>query len=473
MKRERKNAIYPPYQFQPFSSPYNQPRMDYKGYEYAINHQRNAHKSRKHSEQNNIKHHESFSSENIEEKKLSKRPSNPVLYVPPIVNDHELRHTESKNQNPTHNNDQKNKLQQENQNHSNKFGELFTTQEPERIVEEEERRNMKRQEMKEGSSFDRNEKSSLPFTELNTKNDDHKNDESIKDESSSFKDESSMDEELSRKHIAMLDESSSTEGETFFLYDESSSYEDESSLFTLSNSMNDKPYLLEESPLFEESSSSEESSSCYNESSSFEESSCNLCESSSMDGCLDSVSRETSLPIVKLPVLLAEMEIDIDVFDTFVLPCPVSNVSKIDWSVHSLDCKVLLPSPNVLLKGILMATIEYIEENATASLHTIKIKVPWEKVKVVDWNFTPKLPSSHQAEYMYQGNNKMDVQLHRESIEQYAEPIQSDLEHIHYIWHDELISKDEMKELNIQGGVSLQIQLKQSKYIDLNTLKWL
>ena len=58
------------------------------------------------------------------------------------------------------------------------------------------------------------------------------------------------------------------------------------------------------------------------------------------------------LPIVKIPVLLANLNFDIDLFDSFQLEIPIENISKIDWHVHSFDCKVLLPSPNVFLKGI-------------------------------------------------------------------------------------------------------------------------
>ena len=63
------------------------------------------------------------------------------------------------------------------------------------------------------------------------------------------------------------------------------------------------------------------------------------------------------LPIVKIPVLLANLDFDIDLFDSFPLQIPIENISKIDWHVHSFDCKVLLPSPNVFLKGMLIADI--------------------------------------------------------------------------------------------------------------------
>ena len=75
----------------------------------------------------------------------------------------------------------------------------------------------------------------------------------------------------------------------------------------------------------------------------------------------------------------------------------------------------------------------------------------------IDWFYPPELPSSHQAEYMYQGNENMEVQFHREFSQQFAEPIQSELQNVYIIWHDELISNGGLRELDIQGKVRLSM----------------
>ncbi|MDP4164279.1 MAG: hypothetical protein Q8898_14355, partial [Bacillota bacterium] len=145
--------------------------------------------------------------------------------------------------------------------------------------------------------------------------------------------------------------------------------------------------------------------------------------------------------------------------------------TKVDWSIHSLECKVLLPTPNVFLKGELIADIEYVKDNVKNSLHSIKIIVPVEKVFKAKWLHCPKLPSTHQAEYMFQSNDHKTIQYHREFTQQFAEPIYSELHRINTIWHDELISKDSKPELDIQGKINLSINLLQSQYVDLNTMQ--
>ena len=290
------------------------------------------------------------------------------------------------------------------------------------------------------SEVKKNQDSKLDHTEpsfqignlLNEKENEHL----FEDESSpATNGESSLYEELEDQFIAMLEESSSHFAESSSFYEESSSqfeesssfYEESSSQFEESSSFYEESssQFEESSSFYEESSSQfEESSSFYEESSSqFEESS--LMESSSgqneiMESNYEVSSLKRTLPIVKIPVLLANLEFDIDLFDAFPIEIPIENISKIDWHVHSFDCKVLLPSPNVFLKGLLIANLTYVNNNKSSSLHSMKIKIPFDKVKKVNWFYLPELSSSHQAEYMYRGNEDMDVHFHREFSQQFA-----------------------------------------------------
>ena len=58
---------------------------------------------------------------------------------------------------------------------------------------------------------------------------------------------------------------------------------------------------------------------------------------------------------VKMPVLLTELQTDIDIIETIDLLMPLQNILKVEWSVQSLDCNVVLPSTTVFLKGEITA----------------------------------------------------------------------------------------------------------------------
>lgn len=172
--------------------------------------------------------------------------------------------------------------------------------------------------------------------------------------------------------------------------------------------------------------------------------------------------------LIRLPVLLSTVNIDIDIFDSFDLFIPISSVSKIDWSLHFLENRVLLHSTIVFFKGKLVANIEY--ENEENSVHNIKVQVPWEKATSIKWVYPPIMPSSSRMEYTFQSNNWIENSYHYEYQEQFADSIQHTLRSINFIWNEELDSQLSTSKLFIQGTANLCIDLLQEQYIELNTL---
>ncbi|WP_139206621.1 hypothetical protein [Bacillus sp. UNCCL13] len=306
---------------------------------------------------------------------------------------------------------------------------------------------------------------------------------SLKESSSSFDESSSLEESSSQADESSSPEESSSQADESSSLEESSSQADESSSLEESSSQADESSSLDESSSqADESSSPEESSSQADESSSLDESSSSdkesstfindesSEESSSLVCYLDKGKVQVHHPIVKIPVLLSLLKVDIDIYDSFNLFVPVSSVIKVNWSINSLDCKVLLPSSNVFLKGELIADIEYVKDNVESTLHSIKIIVPYKKVIVAEWLHSPNLPSTHEAEYMFISPDRQDVQYHREFTQRYAEPVYCELHGTHSIWHDELISKNGKPKLDIQGKGTLTISLLQSQYVEFNNM---
>jgi hypothetical protein len=181
-------------------------------------------------------------------------------------------------------------------------------------------------------------------------------------------------------------------------------------------------------------------------------------------------SNENRLPIAKLPVLLATADIDLDIFDSFDLPAPITSLTKSDWTVHCLEGRVLLPSTTVFLKGILVADIEYVSDVSTYCMQTTKIKLPWKTTTKVDWIYPPLMPSNSHGEYMFQCSGGKESGLHREYHEQFAEQVQFELQSISHVWTEELVPQAGTPKLLIQGSASLSINLLQPQYISLHSI---
>lgn len=342
--------------------------------------------------------------------------------------------------------------------------------------------------MLEESSSSSDESSAMIEEEFSTPDDSLsmvEEESSSLDEASSVQEESSTTEESSsmvEEDVSLPDESSSVQEESSSSSEESSSLPDESSSIQeeLSSSL-DEPTSTDEKP----SSSIKKEASTIQEESLREKVTSMLEDSSSLQECWEEESLEKAdkkkkyqnkfqfnepLPIVKLPVLLAAINIDVDIFDSYDLLMPITKIRKIDWTCHSLKVHAVLPSNTVFLKGILVADIEYVNENQTNSFHTYKLQVPWKKITNIDWLHRPVIPENNQVEYTFQSNDCEEISNQREYEEQLAHPIQHDMRSLNFVWSEEVSTNNDTLKLFIQGRAKLCINLLQQQYIDLHSI---
>ena len=169
--------------------------------------------------------------------------------------------------------------------------------------------------------------------------------------------------------------------------------------------------------------------------------------------------------IVKLQVLLAKLNIEIDIVENIKFFMPLENISKVEWSMRSLDCKVALPSTTLFLKGELIAEIEFINNGVNNIIHSLKVPIPWSKTTNIHWLTLPDLSHSSQNEFMFQSQHDPNGSVHYESFEKFAEAITSQLNQITFVSHHELDSKDQ--HLQIFGTAFLSINLMQEQFVDL------
>ena len=172
--------------------------------------------------------------------------------------------------------------------------------------------------------------------------------------------------------------------------------------------------------------------------------------------------------IVKMPVLLAKLNIDVDIDQTINLFTQIENVSNVEISIKSLDTQVVPPSTTVFLKGVLMADIEFINKGFNNTIHTLKVPIPWSKVTNLTWISQPNLSYNSQKEFMFRSNNEHEPSSQFEFSQTFCESIKSNLGQVHSIFHHELDSFTENKKLQINGNVNFCIELTQEQFINLN-----
>lgn len=175
----------------------------------------------------------------------------------------------------------------------------------------------------------------------------------------------------------------------------------------------------------------------------------------------------TELTKVRLPLHLADVDLEIDIFDTFTLARPISDVSNVECSLHSIDAEVLLPSASLFTKGTLLLNIDYACTDKSGTMHSLMIHIPWKKIIPVKWIHQPELSSKNSKEYLFTSNLGMEEGYTREYRESLVEKVEFSLSGLHCVWNEQFIDNGRVM---VQGTAKMKIDLFQKQCLDLNRL---
>ncbi|MCA0984410.1 DUF3794 domain-containing protein [Halobacillus yeomjeoni] len=113
--------------------------------------------------------------------------------------------------------------------------------------------------------------------------------------------------------------------------------------------------------------------------------------------------------ISKVPVVLAELDLQINLDETIKFPEPVLEIKDIKKRVALTQCRLLLPTHKLFIKGFVRKNIQYaspaheIEESTpksvTSDLHSYTVDIPFECVtEIRDFLSMPVMPHHNSRE---------------------------------------------------------------------------
>ena len=113
-------------------------------------------------------------------------------------------------------------------------------------------------------------------------------------------------------------------------------------------------------------------------------------------------------PFIKVPVVLGEATIQIDVDSTISFPEPVLEIKQIKKNLKLVQCRLLLPTNKLFLKGFIRKNIQYATPVAggrdfvSSNIHSITVDVPFQVVTRLDFLGTPDFKSNPKtSEFKY------------------------------------------------------------------------
>ncbi|MDP4087568.1 MAG: DUF3794 domain-containing protein [Bacillota bacterium] len=115
-----------------------------------------------------------------------------------------------------------------------------------------------------------------------------------------------------------------------------------------------------------------------------------------------------AFPYIKVPVVLGETTVQIDLDSTITFPEPVLEIKQIKKNLKLVQCRLLLPTNKLFLKGFVRKNIQYATPNSggrdfvSSKIHSLTVDVPFQVVTRLDFLGSPDFKSNPMtSEFKY------------------------------------------------------------------------
>ncbi|WP_173917514.1 CsxC family protein [Halobacillus sp. Marseille-Q1614] len=111
----------------------------------------------------------------------------------------------------------------------------------------------------------------------------------------------------------------------------------------------------------------------------------------------------------KVPVVLAELQLQLNINETITFPEPVLEIKDIKKRVNLTQCRLLLPTKKLFIKGFVRKNIQYAspsheiapstEKSVASDIHSFTVDIPFDCVtEIKDFLSMPVMPKINKRE---------------------------------------------------------------------------
>ncbi|SFG12837.1 hypothetical protein SAMN05216353_1247 [Halobacillus alkaliphilus] len=178
------------------------------------------------------------------------------------------------------------------------------------------------------------------------------------------------------------------------------------------------------------------------------------------------VLEEKQLLLVKMPVVLTQLDLDIQVLESLNLADDIFEVLNLDCKLQSVKTHVLPHSSTAFISGVLEVDIHYVSDPHKRTIQITKHPTAWEKVVNVSWLKPPILSKTERESYSFI-SNKGNASTHYEYYQDYVSPIKDQIQTIYFVWYTDGNDKHDARKRSFQGSAKIRIDLLQEQYIPI------
>lgn len=109
-------------------------------------------------------------------------------------------------------------------------------------------------------------------------------------------------------------------------------------------------------------------------------------------------------PFIKVPVVLGETTVQIDLDTTITFPEPVLEIKKIKKNLKLVQCRLLLPTNKLFIKGFVRKNIQYAtprtgkKQYVSSKIHSLTVDIPFKVVTRLEFLSIPEFKANPRSE---------------------------------------------------------------------------
>lgn len=169
---------------------------------------------------------------------------------------------------------------------------------------------------------------------------------------------------------------------------------------------------------------------------------------------------------VKVPVLLARVDVNIEVEKEMIIPYPIKGVREVEWEIDNLTCQTQALHNKLVVEGQLKANVHYDTLFRPYTTLAISSEVPFRKY--VDLTFlSPPTPpkQSQKKEFSFQTGMEVETYTHSEKILPLNDQFMYDLREMAIVSADMMEQKGNKTSIFLQATATYSIDLLQRQYV--------
>jgi hypothetical protein len=187
---------------------------------------------------------------------------------------------------------------------------------------------------------------------------------------------------------------------------------------------------------------------------------------------LENINNEqtlTPIPIIRMPVLIAQKDISINISRAIEIPYPVQTITNLTWRVQSLIFHILISEKRLIAEGLLIPEICYVTNDSYGDKYLFSTEIPWRESIAIEFTYPPMVQLAKETNvYTFGTDTITEGVIHREQKNRRVDSPFAELRESYFLSSEQLTSEQIRSNISLHVSATLSVDIFQMQLVSRN-----